>query len=97
MSTNGYENETLTFTPYLSMNDYAGLAAALLAGAGIGDLPPVVQPELLRGGRPVEIMPDWRFPTLRLSLVYLDSRHVPRVVKDFAAEMSPALFPGLPT
>jgi len=28
------------------MNDYAGLAPALLAGTGIGDLPPLVQPEL---------------------------------------------------
>jgi len=25
------------------MNDYAGLATALLAGTGIGDLPPLVQ------------------------------------------------------
>ena len=39
------------------MNDYAGLATALLAGAGIGDLPPVVEPHLLREGRLVEVMP----------------------------------------
>jgi DNA-binding transcriptional LysR family regulator len=44
---NGKNTETLTFQPYLSMNDYAGLAIALLAGTGIGDLPPLVQPELL--------------------------------------------------
>jgi DNA-binding transcriptional LysR family regulator len=53
--------ETLTFQPYFSMNDYAGLATALLAGAGIGDLPPVVAPSLLREGRLVEIMPKWKF------------------------------------
>src|SRR5499425_3798906 len=41
---NGKRKETLTFHPHLSMNDYAGLAAALLAGTGIGDLPPLVQP-----------------------------------------------------
>ena len=45
---NGNDKETLTFHPYLSMNDYAGLAPALLASGGIGDLPPVVQPELVR-------------------------------------------------
>jgi len=37
---NGKKKETLTFPPFLSMNDYAGLATALLAGTGIGDLPP---------------------------------------------------------
>ncbi len=31
------------------------LVHALLAGAGIGDLPPIVQPELLRDGRLVEV------------------------------------------
>ena len=43
--------ETVSFTPFLAMNDYAGLASALLAGVGIGDLPPVVQPDLIRNGR----------------------------------------------
>lgn len=45
----------LTFLPYLSMNDFAGLAAALLAGVGIGDLPPIVQPEHLRDGGHAEV------------------------------------------
>ncbi len=51
---NGKDKERLTFQPYLSMNDYTGLAAALLAGVGIGDLPPIVKPELLRDGRLVD-------------------------------------------
>jgi len=58
---NENDKETLTVQPYLSMNDYTGLAPALLAGVGIGELPPVVQPELVRDGRLVEVMPNWRF------------------------------------
>ena len=54
---NGRDKETLNFQPHLSMNDYAGLAAALVVGAGIGELPPVVQPQLVRDGRLIEIMP----------------------------------------
>ena len=54
---NGRKKLALTFHPYLSINEYAGLATALLAGVGIGDLPPVVQPELLRDGKLVEVMP----------------------------------------
>jgi hypothetical protein len=41
---NGKDKETLTFHPYLAMNDFAGLAPALRAegGIGVGELPPVV-------------------------------------------------------
>jgi DNA-binding transcriptional LysR family regulator len=97
---NGKDKETLTFDPHLSMNDYDGLAHALLAGAGIGELPPLVQPELMRDGRLVEVMPKWRFDALNLSLVHLGNRYIPRPVrifKEFAAQMAPKLFPKLPT
>jgi len=97
---NGQEKETLTFQPYLSMNDYAGLATALLAGVGIGDLPPIVQPDLVRDGRLVEVMPQWRFRNVGLSVVHLGNRYIPRAVrvfKEFAAQMAPTLFPTLPT
>jgi DNA-binding transcriptional LysR family regulator len=96
---NGRDKETVTFVPYLSMNDFAGLTPALLAGEGIGDLPPIVQPELVRDGRLIEVMPEWRFPTFDLSLVHLSNRLVPRpvrVFKDFAVQMAPKIFPDLP-
>ena len=94
------ERETLSFQPYLTMNDYAGLAYALLEGSGIGDLPPVVSPGLLSTGRLVEVMPKWRLRTFDLALVHLGRRHIPRpvqVFKEFAAKMAPKLFPALPT
>jgi len=96
---NGIDQETLSFEPYLSMNDYNGLAAALLAGVGVGDLPPVVQPELIRDGRLVEVMPEWHFRTFDLSVVHLSNRHISRPVrlfKELAVQLSPALFPALP-
>jgi DNA-binding transcriptional LysR family regulator len=97
---NGKDKETLTFQPQLAMNDFAGLVPALLAGGGIGDLPPVVQPEQVRAGRLVEVMPDWRFPTFDLSLVHLGNRHISkpcRLFKEFVTQMAPRLFPDLPT
>jgi DNA-binding transcriptional LysR family regulator len=97
---NGKDEETLTFEPHLSMNDFAGLTSALLAAGGIGDLPPIVQPELMRDGRLVEVMPQWRFRTQDLSLVHLGNRNMPRPVrlfKEFAARMTPTLFQDLPT
>lgn len=98
-SDNNGHKETFTFTPYLSINEYSGLAAALLAGAGIGELPPIVQPELLRTGRLVEIMSPWRFQMFNLSLCHLGNRYVPRPVRiftEFAAQMASTLFPVLP-
>ena len=100
VSVNDRSEETLTFQPYLSMNDFAGLTPALLADGGIGDLPPVVQPELIRDGRLVEVMPNWRFRTFDLSLVHLGNRNMPRplrLFKEFAVQMAPTLFPNLPT
>ena len=91
--------ETLTFRPSLSMNDYSGLAAALLAEGGIGDLPPLARPELLRDGHLVEVMPQWRFRTFDLALAHLGKRHIARPVrlfKELAAQMAPVLFPNLP-
>ena len=99
MDRDGRNRTDLTFQPHFSINDFAGLAAALLAGVGIGDLPPLVQPELLRSGRLVELMPAWRFTTFDLSIVHLGSRHISRplrLFKEFALEMAPALFPDLP-
>jgi DNA-binding transcriptional LysR family regulator len=97
---NGRDKETLTFQPHLSMNDFAGLAPALVAGAGIGDLPPVVQPSLIESGRLVEVMPDWGFRTHDLSLIHVANRHLSkpcRLFKEFAVKMSPTLFPNLPS
>jgi DNA-binding transcriptional LysR family regulator len=96
---NGKDKETLTFQPYLSINEYSGLATALLAGTGIGELPPIVQPQLLRAGRLIEVMPKWRFRIFNLSVVHLGNRYIPRpvrVFKEFAAKMAPTLFPILP-
>jgi DNA-binding transcriptional LysR family regulator len=94
------EAEALTFQPHLSVNEYSGLATALVAGVGIGDLPPIVQPDLLRSGKLVEVMPRWHFRVFHLSMVHLGNRYIPRPVrlfKDFAATMAPTLFPKLPT
>jgi DNA-binding transcriptional LysR family regulator len=95
----GEQQETLSFQPYFSINDFAGLAPALLAVGGIGDLPPLVQPDLVRDGRLVEVMPQWRFRPFDLSIVHLGNRQMARPVrpfKDFAAQMAPLLFPDLP-
>jgi DNA-binding transcriptional LysR family regulator len=95
----GAEEETLSFPPYLSVNDFVGVAGALTRHAGIGELPPVVRPELVERGELVEVMPAWRFVPATLSLIHLGNRHMSRPVrlfKEFATQMVPTMFPALP-
>ena len=92
--------KAIAFLPYLSMNDYLGLAEALKAGVGIGELPPLVRPDLVRDRHLIEVTPKWQFPVFNLSLVHLGNRHISRAVRAFkehAVRMAPKLFPRLPT
>lgn len=96
---NGDNVQDVSFHPYLAMNDYSGLASALVSGSGIGELPPLVAPSLVKEGKLVEVMPQWRFRTIDVSIVHLGNRHIPRPVrlfKEFAARMAPTLFEELP-
>lgn len=95
----GGPKESIDFQPHLSINDYSELALVLASGAGIGELPPIVQPELLRDGRLIEVMPRWRFQSANLTLVHLGNRYISRAVrlfKDVATELVPKLFRSLP-
>ena len=95
----GGQQEVVTFEPTLSMNDYSGIASAIAAGGGIGELPPIVSPNAIRDGKLVEVMPDWQFRPFDLSLVHVSNRNVSRVVRvfiEFAALFAPKLFRGLP-
>jgi DNA-binding transcriptional LysR family regulator len=100
MHVNGQDKESISFRPSIAMNDYAGLVTALLAGSGIGELPPIVQPNLVRTGLLVEVMPQWHLPVFDLAVAHLHNRYLPqqvRVFEEFACQMVPKLFPKLPT
>jgi DNA-binding transcriptional LysR family regulator len=95
---NGKDKETVFFEPYLSMNDYLGLAPAIVAGVGIGELPPVVLPRLSRKGGLVEVMPLWQLRKFDMWLLQLSRRHLSlpvRTFREFAVEQTANLFPDL--
>jgi DNA-binding transcriptional LysR family regulator len=97
--TDGSQKEMLYFEPYLSMNDYAGLAPAILEGVGIGELPPVFLPGLSRKEKLVEVMSKWHFRTFDLWLLHLANRHLPQAVRafrDHAVGHTRTMFPKLP-
>jgi DNA-binding transcriptional LysR family regulator len=71
---NGKDRQTVTFEPYLSMNDFHGLASVLVAGGGIGELPPVVQPALIREGRRIGALARMIFHSCISGAVTFQSR-----------------------
>jgi len=86
----------LAIQPCLTVNDPASLAEALLAGMGLGNLPSMAVGDLVQTGELIEVMPQWRFSTLDVSIVHASSRHVRRPVQEFirlAAKLAPTLFP----
>lgn len=96
--TKGKSTETIRFQPHLAINDYHGLAKALSLGAGIGELPPIACTTPLRHAGLVEVLPEWRFAEVDLSLIQLAGRHAPRHVrlfKEFAVQMVPQLYRDL--
>ena len=96
---NGSRKEKITVKPHLAMNDYSGIARALTCDAGIGELPPVVRPDLISEGKLVEVMPNWRFAPVDVSIVHLSNRHTSKAVrlfKEFAKQRTPTLFESLP-
>jgi DNA-binding transcriptional LysR family regulator len=99
VSADGSETRSISFRPYMSMNDYAGIIPRLLDGAGIGEIPPLIRPELVRDGHLIEVMRDWHFPYFDLKVVHHGGRYVPRVVRIFTeivCRIAPTLFPSLP-
>ena len=69
-----------------SINDYNGVQRAVLDGSGIGEIPSIVCDKQLDAGRLVEVMPNWRFDPVTLSVVYsarLNLSRVVRLFKDF--------------
>lgn len=95
----GRGEEGFGFRPHLAVGDAAGLVAAVLADGGICDLPPLLRSDLLRNGRLVEVMPDWRFQASDLHLLQAGGRYVSRPARLFgqmAAAMASGLFPDLP-
>jgi DNA-binding transcriptional LysR family regulator len=88
------EGTSVRFKPHLALNDYAGLGAALVAGAGIGEMPSIVASEWRRKSGLVEVMPEWRFPLEHLYMLHVGNRHATlplRLFKEMVLEKAQSL------
>ena len=75
--------------PGLVINDYAAVLRGVLEGRGISELPSFIAAPPLADGRLVEVLPDWRFASLRVAVTYPSNRQLSplvRAFRDFCAE-----------
>jgi DNA-binding transcriptional LysR family regulator len=75
------ERQTIAFKPHFSLNDYSGLAGALVEGAGIGEMPSIVAPDWRAQSGLVEVLPEWQFPIEELFMLHAGNRHVTFAVR----------------
>jgi len=75
--------EARRFEPDLTINDYAAVKAAVLAGQGVGELPAPLCAEALRLGELIEILPEWRFPEIKLYAVHAGNASLSKLSRLF--------------
>ncbi|KZL06745.1 HTH-type transcriptional regulator DmlR [Pseudovibrio axinellae] len=75
--------ENVSFEPHLSVNDYAAIRSAILSGHGIGELPEPLCTDLIQSGQLIEVLPDWRFPEIRLFAVHAGKAGMPKLARLF--------------
>ena len=93
------DHRLLAFSFWKPVNVWSFVHVNGMVGTGIGDLPPLVQPELLHEGKLIEVMPKWHFSIFHLWIVHIGNRYMTRpvrVFKEFATQMAPKLYPRLP-
>ncbi len=79
----GAKTEDISFQPELAINDYAAIKAAVLAGLGIGELPEPLCQDALKTGHLIEVLPEWRFPEIKLFAVHAGSTSLPKLARLF--------------
>ena len=73
----------------VAINHFIGMRRAVILGLGIARLPHYIVIDALRSGDLIELLPEWRLPTMPVSLVYPSRQHLPqraRVFRDFVID-----------
>lgn len=75
--------------PRLVLNDYAGVQQGVVSGLGISEVPSFICEAALNDGRLIEVLPEWRFPTITMAATYPSNKYLSplvRAFKDFCAD-----------
>ncbi|MFY0681586.1 MAG: LysR family transcriptional regulator [Thalassovita sp.] len=79
----GATTHSLQPEPILTINDYAAIKTAIQASHGIGELPEPMCVQALKSGQLIEVLPEWRFPQIKLYAVYSGRAPVTKLARMF--------------
>jgi DNA-binding transcriptional LysR family regulator len=82
----------LTLTPVISIGSLLAVRDAVLAGAGVAQLPRFLIADDLAAGRLVPVLPDWSGPSVPISIVYPSARFLNARTRAFI-DVITGLFP----
>ncbi len=80
---NGKKQQTVTFEPHVSFNDYAAVHRSVVLGQGLAEVPHILCGESLSDGALVEVLPKWRFQDIDLQAVHTGTKNMSRLVRLF--------------
>lgn len=86
---------TLPMAGALIVNNAEAYQAACLAGLGIIQAPGLGVRRLVEEGQLVEVLPEYRAPSLPVSLIYANRRHLPKRVQLFMQWIAELLAPHI--
>ncbi len=84
-----FENQPVEVRGNFKVNSPEGVRSAVLDGLGIGLMPCWLFADALAAGAVVQLLPDWRVPTLPISALYSAKRLLPRraaVLMDYLSQ-----------
>ena len=93
---NNGETHKIIVEPRIAINDYTGVQSAVINGLGISEIPSILCGQRLQDGSLVEVMREWQFAPVTLSVIYPSNRNLSRLVrlfKDFCVDRIQALVP----
>lgn len=69
--------------PRFVLNEYAGVLQGVVDGLGISEVPGFICESALQAGRLVEVLPKWRFATIKMAAAYPSNRYLSPLVRAF--------------
>ncbi len=79
----GNDAVQLDLDPPLVINDYTGVHQGVLDGLGISEIPSFICEAALHDRRLVEVLPEWRFATIKVAATYPSNRYLSPLVRCF--------------